>query len=261
MKLKHLISYLQEIDTFNKPKIEYEQYPTSAYLAGQMLYTIHNIYNEIENHVVCDLGIGCGMLTMASIMLGSAYNIAYDIDIDAINQAKTTLMEYDVLNQVDIIQANLIDIYQAYGGTFIEKKNKKFNNKKFNNKKFKNKNNKKNNLEEKLIEQDDLNFRILLKNSCNKIIDTVITNPPFGTRKAGIDLLFIKVGLLLAKKSVYSLHKTSTRAYLINKAKQWNINIEIIAQMKFDIPKLYNFHTNKTKDIQVDFIRFSHHQK
>jgi predicted RNA methylase len=59
--------------------------------------------------------------------------------------------------------------------------------------------------------------------------DTVIMNPPFGTRKSGIDMVFLKaalqvcwlffmkLGALLdmtaqsARYSVYSLHKTSTR--------------------------------------------------
>lgn len=45
-----------------------------------------------------------------------------------------------------------------------------------------------------------------------KKFDTVILNPPFGTKhNAGMDVKFLKIAFLLAKKSVYSLHKTSTR--------------------------------------------------
>lgn len=49
---------------------------------------------------------------------------------------------------------------------------------------------------------------------CNweKKFDTVILNPPFGTKhNAGMDVKFLKAAFLLAKNSVYSLHKTSTR--------------------------------------------------
>ena len=87
----------------------------------------------------------------------------------------------------------------------------------------------------------------------------MISNPPFGTKLPGIDLLFVKLGLLLANKSVYSLHKTSTRQYILSKSNIWkNIKIEIIAEMKFDLPKSYKFHQQNTKDIAVDLIRFSH---
>ena len=38
--------------------------------------------------------------------------------------------------------------------------------------------------------------------------DTVIMNPPFGTKhNAGLDLEFLQTGLLLARTAVYSLHK------------------------------------------------------
>ena len=30
---------------------------------------------------------------------------------------------------------------------------------------------------------------------------------------------------------------------------------EVVAEMKFDIPKSYNFHKAKTKDVEVDLIR------
>lgn len=52
------------------------------------------------------------------------------------------------------------------------------------------------------------------KNNCKweKSFDTVILNPPFGTKhNAGMDVKFLKVAFSLAKNSVYSLHKTSTR--------------------------------------------------
>lgn len=45
------------------------------------------------------------------------------------------------------------------------------------------------------------------------LVDTVLMNPPFGTKKnAGIDLLFLERAVQVAGKFVYSLHKSSTRA-------------------------------------------------
>lgn len=46
----------------------------------------------------------------------------------------------------------------------------------------------------------------------DKAFDTVIMNPPFGTKhNAGMDMRFLEVAMRLATGAVYSLHKTSTR--------------------------------------------------
>ena len=39
-------------------------------------------------------------------------------------------------------------------------------------------------------------------------------NPPFGTRHKGADVAFLRAAFRLARGSVYSLHKSSTRAHL-----------------------------------------------
>lgn len=45
-----------------------------------------------------------------------------------------------------------------------------------------------------------------------KQFDTVLMNPPFGTKhNEGIDMKFLEVALKLSNNAVYSLHKTSTR--------------------------------------------------
>lgn len=42
-------------------------------------------------------------------------------------------------------------------------------------------------------------------------VNTVVMNPPFGTRKKGADMDFLFVALKTASQAVYSLHKTTTR--------------------------------------------------
>lgn len=44
--------------------------------------------------------------------------------------------------------------------------------------------------------------------------DVVIMNPPFGTRRKGADMDFLRAAFRLATESVYSLHKSSTRAHI-----------------------------------------------
>ncbi|OUM62676.1 hypothetical protein PIROE2DRAFT_10996 [Piromyces sp. E2] len=84
IKLKQLESLLQDVDVFEKPKIQFEQYPTSAHIASRMLYTAQSMYDDIEDKVVADLGCGCGVLSIGANQLGALYNYAFDIDDDAL---------------------------------------------------------------------------------------------------------------------------------------------------------------------------------
>jgi len=90
-------------------------------------------------------------------------------------------------------------------------------------------------------------------------VDTVITNPPFGTKpdKAGIDMQFLKLGCHLARRAVYSFHKSSTRSHVIRTMNALpNVSsATVIAEMKFDLPRTYKFHQQACVDIEVDLIR------
>ena len=44
--------------------------------------------------------------------------------------------------------------------------------------------------------------------------DVVIMNPPFGTRRKGADVEFLRAAFRVARTSVYSLHKSSTRKHI-----------------------------------------------
>ena len=90
-----------------------------------------------------------------------------------------------------------------------------------------------------------------------KYFDTVIMNPPFGTKhNAGTDIKFLEIATKLASNTVYSLHKTSTRNYVLQKAAQYGAKGKVIAELRYDLPKAYKFHRKTSVDIQVDFTRF-----
>lgn len=89
-----------------------------------------------------------------------------------------------------------------------------------------------------------------------KTFDTVIMNPPFGTRQKGIDLTFLKMALHMSSTAVYSLHKTSTRNFVIDSAKKMGIYSKVIAELRFDLPASYKFHKYDSLDVKVDLIRF-----
>jgi len=87
--------------------------------------------------------------------------------------------------------------------------------------------------------------------------DTIVTNPPFGTKNnAGMDMQFVESGIRLATGAVYSLHKSSTRDYIKKKTKEWNVKAEVVAELKYNVEASYKFHKNKSVDIEVDFWRF-----
>ncbi|XP_042716699.2 rRNA N6-adenosine-methyltransferase METTL5 isoform X3 [Chrysemys picta bellii] len=161
LKLKELESRLQQVDDFENPKLLLEQYPTRPHIAACMLYTIHNTFDDIENKVVADLGCGCGVLSIGSVMLGAGLCVGFDIDADALEIFSRNAEEFDLTN-IDMIQCDVCSLAAR-----------------------------------------------------SKTFDTVIMNPPFGTKhNKGMDMTFLKVALQMAQTAVYSLHKTSTRKNL-----------------------------------------------
>lgn len=91
------------------------------------------------------------------------------------------------------------------------------------------------------------------------IVDTVVMNPPFGTRRNGADMDFLSAALKIASRAVYSLHKTSTREHVKKAALRGfgASSAEVLCELRFDVPKLYKFHKKREMDIAVDLWRFA----
>ncbi|KAL5274174.1 METTL5 family protein [Megaselia abdita] len=107
MKLRKLEEYLQGVEGFEYPKIEYEQYVTPSHIASCMVYEIQTKFDDIENKMVCDLGSGCGMLSIASFLLGANLTIGFELDIDAIDIFRRNVTEME-LPSVDCIQCDVL---------------------------------------------------------------------------------------------------------------------------------------------------------
>ena len=41
----------------------------------------------------------------------------------------------------------------------------------------------------------------------------------------------------------------------MKKIKEWGYDAEVVAQMRYDIPKMYQFHTKDSVVVEVDLIR------
>ncbi|KAJ1883713.1 Methyltransferase-like protein 5 [Kickxella alabastrina] len=216
MKLKQLEGYLGDVAAFRAPKVQLEQYPTTAHLASRILYTAESSYGDIDGKSVVDLGCGCAMLSVAAAMMGASSVLGIDIDADALEIAQENIDECEVADTVDLLHASLLE-----DGALS--------------------------LNEALLAPMAMRF------------DTAILNPPFGTKPGnkGIDLLFLQAACAMARGAVYSLHKSSTRAFLVKKAQSWGFDCEVLAELKFDVPMMYKFHKKKSVDIDVDLLRLS----
>lgn len=89
-------------------------------------------------------------------------------------------------------------------------------------------------------------------------VDTVVMNPPFGTRRNGADMEFLSMALQVASQAVYSLHKTSTREHIKKAAlRGFNaISAEVLCELRYNLPRTYKLHKKKEIDIAVDLWRF-----
>ena len=84
--------------------------------------------------------------------------------------------------------------------------------------------------------------------------DTVVCNPPFGTRTKGADTDFLRAASAIAD-TIYSLHKSTTREHIATVAKALGFEAAVLAELRFDIPSMYAFHREKSKDVAVDLWR------
>ena len=86
--------------------------------------------------------------------------------------------------------------------------------------------------------------------------DTIIMNPPFGTRREHTDREFLEKAMEIGEV-IYSIHKTSTRNYLIKYIHSMKRRVDTLLQMKLEIPYLYKFHTKRKGLIEVDLFRIT----
>ncbi|KAJ1737058.1 hypothetical protein LPJ72_000845 [Coemansia sp. Benny D160-2] len=217
MKLKQLEGYLGDVAVFKEPKAQLEQYPTTAHLASRILYTAETTYGDIDGKAVVDLGCGCGVLAIAAGMMGASHVLGADIDAGALETAQANIDEFGLGDTIDLVQGSICNENDT-GSLSVNK-------------------------------------GLLLR--MEQAFDTAILNPPFGTKPGnkGIDVLFLQAACMLARGAIYSLHKTSTRDYLVRKAQTWGFECEVLAELNFDIPMMYKFHKKKSVDVKVDLLR------
>lgn len=225
-KLHEALSLLD--NEFTDPKISLEQYTTDIPTTAELIHRIESEHGDIEDKMVADLGCGVGVLTIGAALLGASYVLGIDIDQDALDICQENIEIYD-LETIDLLQLDISKVRCQ---------------------------------EEDRDSETETDCAVKCCSDLqkfNKCFDTVITNPPFGTkRNKGMDMIFLQTALAMSKNSVYSFHKTSTRQYISEKAKQWNVEMKVLGEIRFLIPEVYKMHKKKSVDVEVDFVRFYH---
>ncbi|HEV2120867.1 MAG TPA: METTL5 family protein [Candidatus Bathyarchaeia archaeon] len=84
--------------------------------------------------------------------------------------------------------------------------------------------------------------------------DTVIMNPPYGTRTPHLDVRFLERAFELAPIS-YSIHKSSTREFLKRVIARKGRRVDEVRSMSLDIPHLFSFHQKRSEMVEVDLYR------
>ena len=190
-----------------------------------MLHTIASTFDDIENRFVADLGCGCGVLAIGSVMLGAGAVTGFDVDTDALEQF-----------QENIAGGLLFWVLGTRLTKFVFCADFEIDN----------------------IDLVNADICTLGDGSWDNKFEVVIMNPPFGTKhNKGLDVKFLQTGISMASRSVYSLHKTSTREHILKKAADWGVSAQVLAELRYDLPNTYKHHKKSSVDIHVDFIRFS----
>jgi putative methylase len=83
-------------------------------------------------------------------------------------------------------------------------------------------------------------------------VDAVVQNPPFGTKKKGADVQFLKKATEIAPV-VYSLHKKGNAKYL---AQTTDHTLTHVKEMQVPLFRKYPFHKKRVVHIEVELLRF-----
>ena len=225
-KKKHLEMILENVPKHSNPKVELEQYSTPATIAADLIWNAYGL-GDIRDMNVLDLGCGTGIFAIASSLMGASYSLGVDIDEESIALAKITQNCISNQHDIDIINANFIlgDVNSF------------------------------NSISDLLNGTDDesINDYVMPLNK----FDTLIQNPPFGSQERGsrhADRKFMEFAVGSAEV-IYSFHMKNTEEFVIEYYGDLGAEVTHKFVYRFPIPKIYDFHTDESRDVEVLVLR------
>jgi putative methylase len=85
-------------------------------------------------------------------------------------------------------------------------------------------------------------------------VDTVVMNPPFGTKRPHADTQFLRTAITIGKV-VYSIHKAATRLHLSRWFSEHGCLAAVIMSAEMEIPHQFSFHSKEKHYVDVDVFR------
>ncbi len=88
------------------------------------------------------------------------------------------------------------------------------------------------------------------------LVDTVVSNPPFGVKKRGADLRFLRKAISIADVT-YSIHLAGdkNRIFLEKEVETLGARVTQIETFQFPIGKLFDYHRKQVHMVDVDLYR------
>ncbi|AMK14992.1 METTL5 family protein [Methanobrevibacter olleyae] len=225
-KKKHLEMVLEKVPKHPNPKVDLEQYSTPATIAADLIWNAYSL-GDIEDRNILDLGCGTGIFSIASSLMGAKFSLGLDIDEESISLAKITQNTIFDEGDIDIANTNFIvgDInsFNSIADLLNENSFDKING---------------------------------LMSPLSKF-DTLIQNPPFGSQEKArrhADRKFMEFAINSANV-IYSFHMKNTEEFVIDYYRDLGAEISHKLVYKFPIPKIYDFHTEDSRDVEVLVLR------
>eukprot|EP00347_Sterkiella_histriomuscorum_P020971 403335756 len=207
-KLKSFVSYLSNVEEFDKPNIQLEQYMTPPDITANLFQILHFEEDALENKIVGDFCCGTGMYSIASSYFNTQKVIGFDVDPNALAICQENIDNAELSDKIEILNYDLLNIQN-------EEKYKDY-------------------------------------------FDTVVMNPPFGTKNnEGIDMKLLSAAIYASKGKVFSLHKESTSKYILKYVKENypQVEVELMQKIAFDLPNTYKFHKKKNAVTEVVLVK------
>ncbi|MDR1820080.1 MAG: METTL5 family protein [Methanobrevibacter sp.] len=227
---KDLEIKIESIPKHPNPKVELEQYSTPATIAADILWNAYNL-GDIDNKNILDLGSGTGIFTIGSSLLNSKYSIGIDMDKQSVDLAIETAKSMEIENYKFLNED--LNSFKSTTSNKPQSNQPTLNN----------------------VTTKDLNEAIV-KYTIGPI-DTLIQNPPFGSQfkaKKGSDRTFIQIAMS-SSPVIYSFHMANTESFLNNYFNDLGGKITHKFLYDFPIPKIYDFHTKDSKNVNVIVLR------
>ncbi len=89
-------------------------------------------------------------------------------------------------------------------------------------------------------------------------VDTVLQNPPYGTKIRHNDIYFLEQASKVSKIT-YSLHKSATRDFIFEFIEKLGGKASLLCQYDLRLPKIFEFHKKRFYVVKVDLFRIIWH--